>query len=72
MDPTSLMLPSFVSLEGVATHRYDTLEYWCNESRGLFCTEESLPSFFGEPIHWTNWDGQEYVLIDRASASRLV
>jgi hypothetical protein len=62
MDPTSLILPSAASgLEGVATHEYNTLEYYCNVFEGLYCDEESL---WTEPIHWTNWDGQEYVLID--------
>jgi hypothetical protein len=65
MDPTSLIIPWFASgTEGLVDHEYNTLEYYCNLSRGLWCDADSLPASFGEPIPWTNWAGQRYTLID--------
>jgi len=64
MDPTTLMIPSFASGVEVLTREYSTLEYYCNLSRGQWCTPEDLPAAFGDPIPWTNYDGQQYTLYD--------
>jgi hypothetical protein len=65
MDTTSLSLPDFASgVEGVGIGEYDTLEYLCNSSWGMWCDAESLPASFGEPFEWTSWDGQQYTLIE--------
>ena len=64
MDPTTLMIPSFAVGVDETYHEYSTLEYYCNLSRGQWCTPDSLPAAFGDPIFWTNWDGQEYTLYD--------
>ncbi len=67
MDPTTLGISSFAS--GVpllsSTKEFTTLEAYCNASRGLFCTVEDLPPSLRDlAFEWTNWDGQEYTLID--------
>ncbi len=70
MDPTSLMIPWWASgRDGIATHYYYPLEYLCNWSEGEWCDIDSVPEDFGEPRPWTNWAGQEYVLIDSGSIS---
>jgi hypothetical protein len=67
MDPTTLRIPELASgVPGLVSHGYNTLEYYCNLTGGLFCDEDSLPPSYGDPIHWTNWDGQQYTLFDTA------
>ena len=64
MDPTTLGIPSFASGVQSISHDYTTLEYICNRTSGLLCDPFGLPSAYGDPIFWTNWNGQEYVLFD--------
>ena len=64
MDPTALSIPSFASGVVQTYHDYNTLEYYCNLSRGLWCDVDSVPGSFPDPIYWTAWNGQEYVLFD--------
>jgi hypothetical protein len=49
---------------------FDTLEYLCNRTAGTLCDVESLPPSYGDPIYWTNWDGQQYVLVGGPSIYR--
>jgi hypothetical protein len=71
MDPTTLNIASMAS--GVVTEnyaQYGTLEYFCNASRGSWCTVEDLPpSLQALAFEWTNWEGTEYTLIDNRSES---
>ena len=67
MDPTTLGISSFAS--GVplqsSSKEFSTLEFYCNFSRGRFCTVDDLPPSLQDlAFEWTNWDGQDYTLID--------
>jgi hypothetical protein len=63
MDPATLNIPEFAGgLEDTYRIEYNTLEYFCNRSQGLWCDEESVPPVFGEPLYWSSWDGQQYTL----------
>jgi hypothetical protein len=66
MDPTTLMIPGFASGAPIQNFiEYSTLEYYCNASRGLTCTVDSLPPNLRDlAFEWTNWNGQTYTLID--------
>jgi hypothetical protein len=71
MDPTTLNIASMAS--GVVTEnyaQYGTLEYFCNASRGNWCTVEDLPaSLQALAFDWTDWEGTEYTLINNRSES---
>ena len=72
MDPTALSIPSFASGVVETYHSYNTLEYYCNASRGNWCTVEDLPpSMQALASEWTAWNGQEYVLIDNYGAPTI-
>ena len=57
MDPTALSIASFAS--GVERFRadYNTLEFYCNSTRGALCDPSQAPPSFGDPIFWTNDEG---------------
>jgi hypothetical protein len=71
MDPTALSIPSFASGVVETYHDYNTLEYYCNTSRGVWCDVDSVPGSFGDPIYWTAWNGQEYILFDNAGTPTI-
>ena len=67
MDPTTLNIASFASgVPGVESYvEYGTLEYYCNASRGNWCTVEDLPaSLQALAFDWTGWDGRTTTVID--------
>jgi hypothetical protein len=70
MDPTALSIASFAS--GVERFRadYNTLEFYCNATRGLRCDPYDFPAF-GDPIFWTNDEGIEYVLFDNRTTPQV-
>ena len=63
MDPTALSIPNFASGVTESYHDYNTLEYYCNATRGLYCTPDALPASW-VVSNWTNGEGIDYVLID--------
>ena len=68
MDPTALSIPSFASGVTEIYHEYNTLEYYCNQV-GICEPDDPRLSRIGTPIPWTNWQGQQYYLIDNRSIS---
>ena len=71
MDPGALAVPSFASGVVRGWHDYNTLEYYCNLSRGAWCDPNSVPAGFGDPIFWTAWNGQRYVLFDNYGSPEI-
>jgi hypothetical protein len=66
MDPTTLNIASFASGVPIESYiEYGTLEYYCNASRGNWCTVEDLPSSLQElAFDWTGWDGRTTTVIN--------
>ncbi len=66
MDPTTLNIASFASGVPIENYiEYGTLEYYCNSSRGNFCTVEDLPaSLQALAFDWTGWDGRTTTVIN--------
>jgi hypothetical protein len=64
MDPTALTIPNFASGVFRTLADYNTLEFYCNATRGALCDPSQAPPSFGDPIYWTNLEGIEYVLFD--------
>ena len=64
MDPTALTIPDFASGVPITYHDYNTLEFYCNATRGTLCDPNMFPPSFGDPYFFTNGEGIEYVLFD--------
>ncbi len=64
MDPTALSIPNFASGVVQTYHDYNTMEFYCNATRGSLCDPEMAPPSFGDPIYFTNGEGIDYVLFD--------
>jgi len=66
MDPTTLNIASFASGVPIENYiEYGTLEYYCNASRGDWCTVEDLPaSLQALAFDWTGWDGRTTTVIN--------
>ena len=64
MDPTALSIPSFASGVTEIYHDYNTMEFYCNATRGLLCDPDDFPASFGDPIFFTSGEGNQYVLFD--------
>ena len=66
MDPTTLNIASFASGVPIESYiEYGTLEYYCNASRGDWCTVEDLPaSLEALAFEWTGWDGRTTTVIN--------
>ncbi|HOC42336.1 MAG TPA: TonB-dependent receptor [Thermoanaerobaculales bacterium] len=66
MDPTTLNIASFASGVPIENYiEYGTLEYYCNASRGNWCTVEDLPaSLQALAFDWTGWDGRTTTVIN--------
>ena len=65
MDPTTLNIASFASGATESYIEYGTLEYYCNASRGNWCTVEDLPaSLQALAFDWTGWDGRTTTVIN--------
>lgn len=64
MDPTALSIPDFASGVVETYHDYNTLEFYCNATRGTLCDPNMFPPSFGDPYFFTNGEGIEYVLFD--------
>ncbi len=65
MDPTTLNIASFASGATESYIEYGTLEYYCNSSRGNFCTVEDLPaSLQALAFDWIGWDGRTTTVIN--------
>ena len=64
MDPTALTIPDFASGVPIIYHDYNTLEFYCNATRGTLCDPNMFPPSFGDPYFFTNGEGIEYVLFD--------
>jgi hypothetical protein len=66
MDPTTLNIASFASGVPIENYiEYGTLEYYCNASRGNWCTVEDLPaSLQALAFDWTGGDGRTTTVIN--------
>ena len=71
MDPTALAVPWFASGVVRTSHDYNTLEYYCNSvARCSGATSTACRRRF-DPIYWTAWNGQQYVLFDNCGTPTI-